>query len=133
MKVAKEQHSAISAETLQDVTQFAVPALATRAARVAAQLRLADTVAPPYNLVVSNVPGPRTPLWFAGAQLVGYYPVSVVTDGLGLNITVQSYLDNLDIGLVACRELVPDLWDLLGHLTDAIDELLAAARAVARV
>ena len=127
MRTAKEQHSAISAETLQDVTQFAMPALATRAARVAAQLRLADHVDPPYNVVISNVPGPRTPLWFAGARMRGYYPVSVVTDGLGLNITVQSYLDSLDIGLVSCRELVPDLWDLLDHLQTSIDELAEVA------
>ncbi len=127
MRAAKEQHHAIGAETLQDVTQFAMPALATRAARVAAQLRLADYLSPPYNVVISNVPGPRTPLYLAGARLLGYYPVSVVTNGLGLNITVQSYLDNLDIGLVSCRELVPDLWDLLGYLTDALDELAEAA------
>ena len=127
MRVAKEQHSAISAETLQDVTQFAMPALATRAARVAAQLRLADYVDPPYNVVISNVPGPRTPLYFAGARMLGYYPVSVVADGQGLNITVQSYLDNLDFGLVSCRELVPDLWDLLRYITEAVDELAALA------
>ena len=52
--------------------------------------------------------------------------MSVVADGQGLNITVQSYLDRLDFGLVSCRELVPDLWDLLGMLTDALDELRAA-------
>lgn len=127
MRAAKEQHHAISAEVLQDVTQFALPALATRAARVAAQMRVADYVNPPYNLVISNVPGPRTPLYLAGAKVLGYYPVSVVTDGQGLNITVQSYLDHLDIGLVSCRELVPDLWDLLGYLQDAIDELHQAA------
>ena len=131
MRTAKEQHSALSAETLQDITQFALPALVTRALRVAAQLRLADYVKPPYNVVISNVPGPRTPLYCAGARMLGYYPVSVVTDGLGLNITVQSYLDQLDIGLVSCRELVPDLWDLLDHLTASIDELaeLAAQRS----
>lgn len=127
MRAAKEQHSAIGAETLQDVTQFTVPALATRAARVAAQMRVMDYVNPPYNLVISNVPGPRTPLYLAGATLLGYYPVSVVADGLGLNMTVQSYLDHLDFGLVSDRELVPDLWDLLGHLKGAIDELRDAA------
>jgi len=127
MRAAKEQHQAIGAEVLQDVTQFALPALATRAARVAAQMRVADYVNPPYNLVISNVPGPRTPLYLAGAKVLGYYPVSVVADGQGLNITVQSYLDHLDIGLVSCRELVPDLWDLLGYLKDAIDELHEAA------
>ena len=89
----------------------------------AAQLRVTDYLSPPYNVVVSNVPGPRTPLWFAGARLEGYFPVSIVTDGQGLNITVQSYLDDLDIGLVSCRELVPDLWDLLTWITEAVDEL----------
>lgn len=126
MRVAKEQHRAIGAETLQGVAEFAVPALATRAARVASQLNLADYMTPPYNLTVSNVPGPRVPLYLAGARVLGYYPVSVVADGFGLNITVQSYLDNLDFGLVACRELVPDLWDLLRWLTEAVDELADA-------
>ncbi len=127
MRAAKEQHSAIGAETLQDVTEFTVPALATRAARVAAQMRIMDYVNPPYNVVISNVPGPRTPLYLAGATVLGYYPVSVVADGQGLNMTVQSYLDELDFGLVSCRELVPDLWDLLGYLQDAITELHEAA------
>jgi hypothetical protein len=125
--VAKEQHGAIDAETLLEMTQFTMPALATRAARVAAQLRMADWVDPPYNVVISNVPGPRTPLYLAGARMLDYFPVSMVADGQGLNITVQSYLDRLDIGLIACREIVPDLWELLGMLTASLDELKAAA------
>lgn len=129
MRAAKEQHAAIDAEVLQDMAQFAAPALATRAARVAAQMRLADVLDPPYNLVVSNVPGPREPLYLAGARVRAYLPVSVVTDGLGLNITVQSYQDNLDIGLVACRELVPDLWDMLGMVLESFEELAQAADA----
>ena len=131
MRVAKEQHAAIDARTLQDMAQLTLPAIATRAARVAAQLRLADVVAPPYNVVVSNVPGPRTPLYLAGAQMVGYFPVSMVTDGLGLNLTVQSYLDHLDLGFLACRELVPDLWDLLGHVQASFGELAERAAATA--
>lgn len=127
MRVAKEQHGAIDAQALLEMTQFTMPAVATRAARVAAQLRTADWVNPAYNVVVSNVPGPRTPLYLAGARMLDYFPVSMVTDGLGLNITVQSYLDRLDFGLIACREVVPDLWDLLGHLTGSLDELRAAA------
>jgi WS/DGAT/MGAT family acyltransferase len=127
MRIAKEQFRAIDAETLLDATQFTAPALATRAARVAAQTRLADYVNPPYNLVISNVPGPRTKLSLAGAEVLGYYPVSVVADGQGLNITVQSYRNNLDIGLTACRELVPDLWYLLAYMTDGLDELADAA------
>ena len=127
MRVAKEQHQAVDARALQDMTQFTAPALATRAARVAAQLRLADVVAPPYNVVISNVPGPRAPLYLAGARMVGYFPVSMVTDGLGLNLTVQSYLDHLDLGFLSCRELVPDLWDLLGWVTGSFGELAERA------
>jgi diacylglycerol O-acyltransferase / wax synthase len=70
------------------------------------------------NVTISNVPGPRQALYTAGAQMLHYYPVSTILDGQGLNITVQSYLDTLDFGLVACRELVPDLWDLVDAIVD---------------
>jgi hypothetical protein len=78
---------------------------------------------PPVNVTISNVPGPRHPLYTAGARLLHYYPVSTIVDGQGLNITVQSYLDTLDFGLVSCRELVPDLWDLLDAIIDDLGEL----------
>jgi len=127
MAAAKELQQAIPADVLTDVTQFAPPALAARAARLAGRLRIADRMNPPVNVIVSNVPGPRQPLYLSGARMTHFYPVSTVADGLGLNITVQSYLDNLDFGLVACRELVPDLWDLCDGLSDSMDELLKAA------
>ncbi len=60
-----------------------------------------------------------------------YYPVSTVADGIGLNMTVQSYLDNLDFGLIACRELVPDLWELCDLLPGALDELMTPAKKLA--
>ena len=75
------------------------------------------------NVVISNVPGPRVPLYTAGARLLHYYPVSTIVDGQGLNITVQSYLDTLDFGLVACRELVPDLWDMVDAIVDDLEAL----------
>ena len=81
----------------------------------------------PVNLVISNVPGPREPLYAAGAQLLHYYPVSTIVDGQGLNVTVQSYLDTLDFGLVSCRELVPDLWDMLDAILDDLAALGKAA------
>ena len=59
----------------------------------------------------------------AGAKLLHYYPVSTIVDGQGLNITVQSYLDTLDFGLIACRELVPDLWDMLDAIIDDLRTL----------
>jgi WS/DGAT/MGAT family acyltransferase len=123
MVTAKEYHQAIPAETLTDFTKFAPPALSARVMRLYARTRIADRANPPFNLVISNVPGPRTPLYAAGARLEHFYPVSALVDGQGLNMTVQSYCDNLDFGFLACRDLVPDVWDMVGYLQDALDEL----------
>ena len=125
MRAAKEQHGAIPAGLLADVTQFAMPALANQAWRLSARLRLFERVNP-FNLIISNVPGPNVPLYFAGAELLAYYPVSALVDGQGLNITVMSYRDNLYFGLIACRQLVPDLDVMAGFLRDELDALSAA-------
>ncbi|MEJ7585640.1 MAG: WSD1 family O-acyltransferase, partial [Acidimicrobiales bacterium] len=116
---------ALPAEMLTDFSEFPPPAVFARAMRMAT--RLSTRVDPTVNLVISNVPGPREPLYVAGSRLRHYYPVSTITDGQGLNITVQSYLDTLDFGLVSCRELVPDLWDLVDLLVEEIDVLAKAA------
>jgi hypothetical protein len=123
---AKRLLDLVPVDELVDMTQISAPVLATSAVRLASRLRLADRVAQPFNLVISNVPGPRQPLYLAGAQLCHQFPVSIVTDGQGLNITVASYLDRLDFGFIADRELVPDVWDLadmhiaeIGRLFDA--------------
>ena len=63
-------------------------------------MRIADRMNPPVNVVISNVPGPRSPLYLGEARLKHIYPVSTVADGMGLNMTVQSYVDTLDFGLV---------------------------------
>ena len=126
MTRAKADFDAIPAESLMDFTQFAPPAIAARAMRMYSRLRIADRLQPPFNLIISNVPGPSEPLYSAGARLEHFYPVSAVADGQGLNMTVQSYCGRLDFGLVACRNLVPDLWDLIDDLHASRDELLAA-------
>ena len=110
-KMAKQQHGALPADLLADVTQFAMPALAGQAARLSARLRLLERISP-FNLIISNVPGPNVALYYAGCELLAYYPLSAIADGQGLNITVMSYRDHMHFGLIACRELVPDL-DLL--------------------
>jgi hypothetical protein len=81
---------------------------------------------PPFNLVISNVPGPKVPLWMQGARLDAFYPLSIPTVGQALNITVTSYVDNLEFGLTGCRRHVPHLQRLLTHIDASLDELEAA-------
>lgn len=132
-KDAKEQDKAIGADTLSDWTEFAAPALAARAARLASSLRVWDRLARPvFNLVISNVPGPNMPLYSAGARVLGIWPMGPVADGSGLNITVMSYMGNVNFGLVAGREIAPDLDKLGGFIDESIEELLKAAGARSR-
>ncbi len=131
MRNSKELFGALPAERLTDFAEFPPPAVFARAMRLSARLRLGSRLAP-GNVVISNVPGPRQPLYAAGARLLHYYPISVITEGQGLNITVLSYLDRLDFGLVCCPELVPDVDVLLDAILQEIDTLAdVAARAVA--
>ncbi|MBK7792749.1 MAG: wax ester/triacylglycerol synthase family O-acyltransferase [Betaproteobacteria bacterium] len=83
---------------------------------------------PLANLVISNVWGARSPLYLAGARMLTSWPVSIVTHGLGLNITVQSYCGSLDFGIIAARTAVPDLAPLVRALHAAHDELLGCGR-----
>src|SRR3954464_10310723 len=126
MASRKEVFRAIPAERLTDFAEFPPPAVFARAMRLSARLRVGSRL-PVGNLVISNVPGPRKPLYAAGAQLQHYFPVSVITEGQGLNITVQSYLNQLDFGLVCCPELVPDVDAMLDAILAEIDTLAPLA------
>ncbi|MCX8555107.1 WS/DGAT domain-containing protein [Mycolicibacterium mucogenicum] len=127
---AKRLLNLVPASQLGDMAQVSAPVLSTSAMRLASRFGLAHRIAAtPFNLVISNVPGPRKPLYFAGAQLVNQFPVSIVTEGQGLNITVVSYLDRLDFGFIVDRELVPDVWDLADMHIDEIGRLMAASGA----
>jgi len=86
----------------------------------------ADLVRPAFNVVISNVPGPRETLYWNGARLTGNYPLSVLTDGQAVNITTASYAGNLDFGILGCRRAVPSLQRLLGFLEEELAELEAA-------
>ena len=122
----KERHKALPAELLQDANHFIPPAVFHRAAQLT--FRLSTGVGrPAWNLVVSNVPGPQFPLYMAGARLVANYPVSVITDGMGLNITVMSYNGQMDWGIVADRDQMPDLGSLMGWLQEELDALKPVA------
>ena len=131
MRIAKEQHKALPANLMQDFAQFAPPAVAARAARVIARATVANFVDVPFNVVISNVPGPQFPVYGLGSKLIANYPVSAINDGVGLNITVQSYDGSLDFGIVTCRELMSDVWDLIDYLGDALRELKDLAKLAA--
>ncbi|HEY3810606.1 MAG TPA: wax ester/triacylglycerol synthase family O-acyltransferase [Acidimicrobiales bacterium] len=112
------------------------PAQVTVASAVTLLPMLFSTVAgvrrvasPPYNLVISNIPGPTRALYWNGAQLEGVYPLSIPMDGQALNITVTSYHGNMEFGLTGCRRTLPHLQRLLVHLDESLGELQTAARA----
>ncbi len=126
-RLAKAQHAAIPKGLVESVTEFAPPAFVARAARVVFATRVLHRV-PPFNLTISNVPGPNIPVYMGGARLLAQYPLSVVADGQGLNITVMGYLGQLHFGLLACRELVPDIEKLANYL---VEELAILAKEVA--
>jgi hypothetical protein len=81
------------------------------------------------NLVVSNVPGPRARLYIGDAVVDSFFSMGPLTEGVGLNITAWSYVDQMNVCVLACREAVPDLWALVGCLQQAFDELRKAAEA----
>ena len=83
----------------------------------------AASAPPPFNIVISNVPGAREPMYWKGARLDGNYPLSIALDGQALNITLTNTADNLDFGLVGCRRSVPHLQRLLIHLGDSLTDL----------
>jgi diacylglycerol O-acyltransferase len=124
--VAKEVFRATGAETLAEWSELTPPKPMTGFMRLYSRWRLADYHPPPQNAVISNVPGPTEPLYIAGAKLTELYSVGPILEGIGLNITVWSYLGTLYFSLISCRELMPDLWDLAEMLPDALAELLAA-------
>ncbi len=129
MVSAKQSFEAVPATILQDASEVIPTALSALASR--ALFRLVTAPGPPFNLFVSNVPGPQLPLFVAGARVEGIYPVSAVTDLTGgLNLTLFSYDGKLDFGIIACREMVPDVWNLIGYLTDALEELVSLSDAV---
>lgn len=121
LRSAKANHAALPATLLTDATAFIPPAVAALAARTT--IDLLSRTRPPLNLVISNVPGPRESLYCAGAQMESMFPVSVVVDGVGLNMTVMSYRDHLDFGIVTDQGQIPDAWPFITHLHTALEEL----------
>jgi diacylglycerol O-acyltransferase len=122
MQVGKNALSGMSREAIVNMgVLMAVPML------IGQLLGLDGRTRPAFNVTISNVPGPKKPLYWNGARMEGIYPVSIVTDGQALNITLTSYVDHLEFGLIGCRKSLPHLQHLLGHLEDSLAELERAA------
>jgi len=125
MRPAKEQFKAVPAALMQDLAHFTGPAAAEFTARATSFLRPGFDMQVPFNVCISNVPAPRTPVYYAGAEVKTMYPLSMISDGMGMNITLHGYCDALDFGILVSPELVPDVWSLIGYLRDELQELLA--------
>ncbi len=126
-RVAKEQEQLHRGRLVGDVAQIAAPGLVSRVARAVAGTRLFDRVRPPFNVMVSGIKGPDFPLFCAGSRVEAMYPVGPIAEGVGLNVTIFSYLDQLQFGLLACRKLLPELDELAVSIDDALGELVGCA------
>jgi diacylglycerol O-acyltransferase len=113
--------------TMTPVQILAMSALGLTPAILGPMLKMQGVTRPPFNLVISNVPGPRTPHYFNGARLEGIYPLSIPIHGMALNITCTSYDEQMGFGLTGCRRTVPRLQRLLVHLDDELTALEKAA------
>lgn len=102
---------------------LALSAVNTSALALAAVPGWVASTSPPFNIIISNVPGPTQPIYYGGARLDGNYPLSIALDGQALNITLVSNAGNLDFGLVGCRRSVPHLQRLLAHLESSLKDL----------
>jgi diacylglycerol O-acyltransferase / wax synthase len=126
---SRKMQELLGLDMLERWVQFTPPALMSGFTRLYSRLRLADRHPPPFNVVVSNVPGPREPLTIAGARLDDLYSVGPILEGIGLNITVWSYLDRLNFSAIACPDTLPDLRGIVDRLGPALDELAVAVGA----
>jgi diacylglycerol O-acyltransferase len=125
---AKVVHNLLGADTLADWSEYTPPRPYAFFMRWYGRLHLADRHRPPINLVVSNVPGPREPLYVAGARLDAIYSVGPILEGIGLNVTVWSYQSSLNIGVIACTDQIADPHEITDGMAAALDDLLSRAR-----
>jgi WS/DGAT/MGAT family acyltransferase len=120
---AKLLQSAMGSDVLMEWLEVPTPALSSLAISLYSRLHLSSLHPPFCNVLVSNVPGPPVPLYFAGALLESIFPLGPIFDGVGLNVTAISCIDTLNVGLVACPDRLPDLWNLARAFGPALEEL----------
>jgi diacylglycerol O-acyltransferase / wax synthase len=126
-RVAKQEHDALGGDLIRSWAELMTPGLVTTAARIYAKYKLSELHRPMFNLMISNVPGPRVPIYFAGAELVGAYPLGPISEGAGLNITVMTYAQSVDFGFITTPSLIDDIEALAARIPAAARALVLAA------
>ena len=126
VRTAKEHHGSMDSNLLRGWAQFVPPVTLGMAMKLYSSQELAERHPVIYNLVISNVPGPDFPLYFLGAKIEAMYPLGPVFHGAGMNITVFSQNDLLNVGVIACKELVPDPWPIMRAFEEEVKSLLEA-------
>jgi diacylglycerol O-acyltransferase / wax synthase len=124
---AKAMRNAIGAREIQSIGEVASPFILGTAIRTIYRTSLMSRIPLRVNTVVSNVPGPNIPLYMCGGKVVAVFPSSVILEGMGLNVTVFSYLDRVDFGILVDPDLVPDVWVLANEVPAALAELMEAS------
>ena len=120
MARGKAQYEGLSPLQIMLLSSLAVAPMAPAVMGLAGVELAQPFLRPAFNVVISNVPGSRDPLYWNGSRMVGSYPVSVLVDGQAMNITVTSYAGSLDFGIIGCRRNVPSLQRMLTHLEDEL-------------
>ena len=128
LDIAKARHRMTPRMLMEEANEGIPPVLLSRTARTLLRIAGSGQLNPPLNVVISNVPGSPVPLYCAGALLEANYPLSVITDGMGVNLTIISYRDRIDFGIIGDREEIPDVWFLADAVQAAFDELAALTR-----
>jgi WS/DGAT/MGAT family acyltransferase len=118
--------NAVGARTLTDYSQLIPSGLAGLGARLYTRLGVANATAPVFNVVATNVPGSRVPLYFCGAKMVKMYGLGPIFDSMGLINTIYSYVDEIAISFTCDRDMMPDPEVYAAALRQSFDELLAA-------
>lgn len=126
-KDAKAVHGALAANIIGDVTDMTTPAIFNLGSRMYSAARLAERLTPIHNLVISNVPGPPIPLYANGMRVMAVYPFGPLVEGAGINITALSNMGNVDIGIIACPDVAPDIDALADGIVEGIRVLRRAA------
>lgn len=120
---SKALHSAFGTRALQELTAIAAPAVMGTGAWLFSRLKLANYVPPVSNLIISNIPGPPIDLYCAGARVTAIFPMGPVMEGMAMNVTVLSEAHRLDVGIMACPDVVSHVELLGSSFVDAVSEL----------